>query len=334
MNSYLKTAVFAALGKASAEFSDWEIGFHIVEAQRKIAALLPPDVVPEIIRWGTLPNYVSGLSQYGLTNHPSANCYTAQGMQTLAILVDPVTISVNHTVPQRQLAREVLPEEYFHIIADLGNATADNVWCQVGSFILTNFRPGTGSNGMLIAKYKLSPESVSGQSLFGSYTARMVNANMSWDSAGGNHSLLRLVSGTWASLSGSIVSSEFENGTIIQSVGTAPYYNSAIPVARIIRIWDDAGVGWLEARGPGRVTSNEYVFNEWTDTSAVLLSAPPTSYEDAIENQYLANKWNLPIMSAALSNLWMKIGDKERSALYAKSYVEEMQQLGVATRGS
>jgi hypothetical protein len=335
MYTTLKTAVYASLdAKMRAEVSDWEINFHINEAQRMLALLLPADLVPEIVRVVRTGTSFSGVGNYGFTTHPTAWAYTAAGLQVLSVMVDTVNIGDTHTNPSREFAREVSVEEYFKTIADIGNTSVDKIWCVVGSSILTNFRAGVqgGSpDSLLLVKYKDSPASIP---TTGGYTARVAVVLTSYDSVGGDMSLLKLTSGTWAALS--ITDGQFADGTVSQAIPASGTVGTTVPTARIVRLWDDAGVGWLQARGPGTVNSPAVggVFAQWSSVTTLLVSPPSASYDDAIEDSYLSSKWNLPIIDMALSALWMKIGDKERSALYNKSGMERLQLMGASVKGA
>jgi hypothetical protein len=335
MYTTLKTAVYASLdAKMRAEVSDWEINFHINEAQRMLALLLPADLVPEIIKVARTGTNFTGVGNYGFTTHPTAWAYTTAGMQVLSVMVDTVNLGATHTTPNREFAREVSIEEYFKTIADIGNTSVDKIWCVVGSSILTNFKAGVqgGSpDSLLLVKYKDSPAAIP---TTGGYVGKVAIVGVSYDVTGGDMSLLKLSTGTWASLV--ITDGDFAGGTICQSSPAAGSVGTGVPIARIVRLWDDAGVGWLQARGPGAVNTPATggVFAQWGSTTAVLFSPPSSTYDDAVEDSYLSNKWNLPIIDMALSAIWMKIGDKERSALYAKSGMERLQLMGASVKGA
>lgn len=341
MYSYLQTALYAALGKqAAAEIGDWELNFYLTEAQRQIALMLPADMIPEVVEVANLTTSISGIIEFGLSTHPTAYCWSAPGMQVISVLGDPVAISgiaPVHTLSQRRLARKVTTEEFFQIIGDVNNTSMDLVWTQEGQIVLTSFRTVSASIPQLLVKYKKDPQI---QQTSGAFGGKCAQVNVTWDVTGANHALLKLVSSTWATLG--IIPTDYAGGTVIQGIPTSGTINTTMACARIIRMWDDTEVtprGWLEARGPGTVfcASNwlyTNIFYEFTNTQALIVSPAGAAYDDAVETPYLGEKWTLPIIDRALSAIWMKLGDKERSALYMKSFMEQLQILGVSIKGA
>jgi hypothetical protein len=339
MYSYFQTALYAALGKqAAAEISDWELNFYITEAQRQIALVLPDELIPEVVEVANIPPSPTGIGDFGLSSHPTAYAWAAPGMQVISIVGDPVNIATDHTLSQKRFARKVTTEVFFEMIGDVNNTSCDLVWTQEGDILLTSFRTSSTSAPQLLVKYKKAPQILQTS---GAFVGRCAHVNVSWDSAGGNNSLLRLRSSTWATLG--IAPTDYTNGTVVQGVPIIGTQNTAMACARIIRMWDTDDIvvgdrrGWLEARGPGQLGSspnNTDIFYELTDTSALIISPSNINYDDQVETPYLSEKWTLPIIDRALSSIWMKLGDKDRSALYMKSFMEQLQMLGASIKGA
>jgi len=343
MLSVLKTAVYEGLGQEAAKVSDWEILNSVIAAQRQIAAICPAEMVEEILEMATptMNSFGSGNSVVGLLSQGGAAWNKPYGcLQIVGVYAD--TGIQAHGFGQEQArptprvipVREVQPREFWTRIGDSNTANADLIYMSVGSLFYTNynvnaFNPvggyATGTPHKILYKRDIqSPPDAGG------YAGRGLLLNA--DTTDGDP-IVRLTSKGFT-VDYAADYAQYIGGVCVQGVGGL---NGDIVldtvVARILDLYDvDTTTPPAPAVWRGRVLMSKPADGTKTNSPILLLWPGYTSYANDVSAGYLNDRWDTPTVSLALSNLWLKLGDGNRSQLYRQDFIQTMQMLGVTTK--
>lgn len=342
MSSYLKTAIYNALGEASQKVMDWDIQFAIVESQRVLAALLPWQMAPEIVAVDELAATLSGsgtASAYGLLDI-NVDAIQKDGfafvkpstcMDVIGIAVDTTDYNADtHKHATTTPATEVSVAEFMHRISTY-SSTKSLVYCSKGNYILANFRPGSGypssANGLAATiTYKKSPRSTP---MLGGAQTTTLSLNVGVTGGTSYATSLNKSTSNYPGIRGT-----FLGGMFVQSVdATDPA--SVLSTNKIANILDIYDVRVWSGSWQDRIRIvTDIALNSWSSSPCLLVARPSSdSSVFPIDESYLNDKWNGCIVDHALSSLWMIAGDSNRATAYMNSFVGKLQLMGVKVGG-
>jgi len=317
----LKTALFVNLGDRIDEFTEFEFGQVMDEAQVFLTRALPADMIPEMIESEEATLSVSSMATYDV---PAA--YHNQGLDVIDLRWDETDMGAGHVVTLLDSARRVGFSEFFAAKDILD----EKIFLEIGAVLLVNSASGDpiSTEKMKMITYKKKPTAYMGE-YGGVVKTVMVRAYTTT----GPGNLIEL--GNVASTTNydtfddlGVDPASFVGGMMLgfgQGSSFDEDYNSNSQYFKIVNAYDNGGQGYVEVDA-------DAVLYTLDNYSTLLIAKPSGSHAtpaDDTDEPDLGIEWHGLMLDYAIAKAWLKLGDKEKAALYMSQFNGQLQQLGL-----
>jgi hypothetical protein len=323
----IKTAWFTMLGAEAEQFTDFEFGQMIDDAQQYIGMILPSRMVPELM---VMDQSVSSFSFEALSTGVPFVVAKGDVMQVVSMSWDTEDYSALRPDPKYSPGRKVELEEFMRLKA----FSTEQIWCERGDYVYLSPAPGDdGSGGYnVLMTYKQEPDTyhyMTGNDV--TAVCAYFHKHSSQEMELFDHDTLSAV--TFASLG--LDPTDFDGGSLVlfwrgPDDFTDPFTNlvdtcTTYPVVRCGDEGSTRGVIYIDPR---------YSF-ESNDNTVGILHKPQTGGEiwtsrGDSTSLSLDGRWQEPMLLRAMELAMIKLGKLDKAQLYRARLNESFKALGVS----